>query len=482
MNESISKEKSLLDQLGLNNAFIRSVKPIARRGAYRAAFNWLSYTGSLQGIMGSELSTSQEVKKYLEGIYHLCKAQDYSACIQILKTSIKFSNSETQELPLHSLLLYKGQARQLLDTVNIILEDLPSNQNEKYFLEVLKAKAFEGLGQRIFAVEIYTKICRNTSSESIEYIEAFARLAGCQVQMGQYNPGIANLEEALNSIQRLNEKLIKPQKILDALEVEILENLAFCAMNKGEFSEAYHLFGEVFHLRQEQNVLLGLIQPLVHQGIILRKKAASKNHLIKLLIVNIFSLLGMRWVSRRLDKLLCDPQREKIDHNYIAAEEFLLRAYHKCEENDDKNSKPWISHHIAWTMINRGRADLAEKPALESLEYYQEVDDKRGVSDCHEQLGRIGLARQEKNLDLIENHLSKSWAIRKDINNFHGTASSTLSLSFLYWHQNKYLKSFMTLFDSIYLFHSIGMLDIARLLGVLTLFSVWTVGRRDWTA
>lgn len=140
----------------------------------------------------------------------------------------------------------------------------------------------------------------------------------------------------------------------------------------------------------------------------------------------------------------------------------------------------WL--HLSWVFLNSNKSQQAEELALISIKQYEINGDQRGISDCQEQLGRIYLTKNNLNIQKSEFHLNQSFNIRHKINNLHGLASSILSLSFLYWHQKQYCKSLLFMLKSAKAYQQIGMLNFVRILAILTLFSVWTVGDRDWTA
>jgi tetratricopeptide (TPR) repeat protein len=337
----------------------------------------------------------------------------------------------------------------------------------------------EKFGQRSEALKIYQNICDGQLPQSKEYLEALSRLAGCQIQMGNYEAGIPNLENALSVIETFSQTHSDLQ--LTELKTQLLENLALYRMNAGRFDEAFNLFGEVFNLREQNQLVTGQVQPLAHQGILLRKSAAPRQYLASLLVVNSLRLLKLNWLATPLQAQLCQPFMLRITQNYERAEELLGQAYRLCEELKDENAAAWIAHHIAWVTINRGEAASAEEYARIALEQYEHSGDQRGISDCHEQLGRIYLAKGRQYLDEAEYHFNQSLTIRKSIINLHGMASSTLNFAFLYWHKGHYLQSIRHLIQGMQGYRQIHLLSFSRVLAILTLFSVWTAGNRDWT-
>jgi tetratricopeptide (TPR) repeat protein len=253
-------------------------------------------------------------------------------------------------------------------------------------------------------------------------------------------------------------------------------------MNIGCFDKALNFYDEVIYLRETTGLKTKLVFPLAHKGIVLRKSAVSRKYLIQILAINTLYLLNIPWLPKFLRQKFRSGSRQIIDRNYENAENALSRAYELCEELQDDNSKSWIAHHLVWTSVNRGKSILAADKALTALDCYQAIEDRRGISDCYEQLGRIYLTKDMFDIYKAENCFEQSLQIRQDIKNYHGVASSTLNFSFLYWHQGLYYKSFDFLKKAMQAYHKIGILNTNRVFANLALFSVWTVGDRDWTA
>jgi hypothetical protein len=271
---------------------------------------------------------------------------------------------------------------------------------------------------------------------------------------------------------------------LSNIKYDLIEQLAFYKMNSGSFDEAFDLFGEVFCYRQNNNINTKLVSPLGHQGIILRKSAVPKKQLIKILLVNSSCLFKSRKITNLLYEKFCQPLKFTINQNYRKSENLLRQASMLCDDTGNENAKSWITHHLSWVLLNSNKSHLAEEQALIAINQYKINGDQRGQADCHEQLGRIYLTKDNLNLHKAEFHLNQSLDIRKSTDNLnlHGVASSTLSLSFLYWHQKEHLKSLYFMIKSAKSYQQIKMLSVVRILAILTLFSIWTVGDRDWTA
>jgi tetratricopeptide (TPR) repeat protein len=466
----------IFSRTGLSNEFIRSMEVSPDRSNYRASLNWLNLAKKFTLAMNE----SQQVQSFIGAITHLCEVGNSMASIEILKEEIQTTITALPNLPLYEYLLYKGQSKQLSILIDEILNLIQNETTDKNFLKIIKARAFDNLGDREIAIQIYEDVCSKSDLKSREYIEAYSRLAISQIQMGGYQAGAITLDRALNNIKAINGDNL--DSFLTGIESDLVENLAFYQMNIGCFDKALVLYDEVVYLRESIDAKAKLVPPLTHKGIVLRKSAISRKYLIQILAINTLYLLNIPWLPKFLKQKFCSSSEQIIDRNYENAENALNQAYELCEELKDDNSKSWIAHHLAWVIINRGQSSLAEDKALMALDRYKAVEDRRGVSDCYEQLGRIYLTRDMFDIHKAGNCFEQSLQIRQDINNLHGIASSTLNFSFLYWHQGKHYKSFDFLRKAMQAYHRIGMLNINRIFANLALFSVWTVGDRDWTA
>jgi tetratricopeptide (TPR) repeat protein len=476
----VTEISNIFSKIGLTNKFLRSLKEIVQRSNYRAALNWLKYSQNGKLAMDRNISESQQIKGFLEAIHHLCEVDNPVASIEILREEIQTTATALPDLPLYEYLLYKGQSKQLSIVTDKILNLIKSETTDKKILKIIKARAFDSLGDREIAIQLYENVCSQSNLESREYLEAYSRLAISQIQMGGYQSGVVTLDRALNNVKAINRD--NPDTFLTGIESELVENLAFYQMNIGCFDKALTLYDEVIRLRESNGITNKLVFPLTHKGIVLRKSAVSRKYLIQILAINILYLLNIPWLPKFLRQKFRSSSRQIIDQNYENAENALNRAYELCEELEDNNSKSWIAHHLAWTIINRGQSILAADKALTALDCYQVIEDRRGISDCYEQLGRIYLTKDMFDIYKAENCFEQSLQIRQDIKNHHGVASSTLNFSFLYWHQGLYYKSFDFLKKAMQAYHKIGILNTNRIFANLALFSVWTVGDRDWTA
>jgi len=209
-------------------------------------------------------------------------------------------------------------------------------------------------------------------------------------------------------------------------------------MNTTNFDKAIELFGETVRCREKLGLLHKIPNPLAHQGIIMRKVG-----------------------------------------NYQEAFRLLEKAKNNAKLLESESLITWINHHLAFVLLNQGKAMEAEKLCISALEGNQREDNLWGIGDCYEQLGLIDLALN--GFERAEEDFMTALRIRQRIGNRHGIASSTLDLALVSWHQKNLLKAMTFLVRGFYLYYRLKILSIQRLQRMLKLAFTWTLGNRKWT-
>jgi tetratricopeptide (TPR) repeat protein len=284
------------------------------------------------------------------------------------------------------------------------------------------------------ACHVFEQICLTSSVDSDIYIEAIARLGIRKVGSGIYQKGIPNLKKSLQFL----ENHPRQNLLLIDLKTDILETLAYYEMNCSRFDRAIELYEEVIDLRHQHNIIHKTISPLVHQGIILRRKK-----------------------------------------DYERAIELLKKAKKITQVIPNQNNPVFIDHHLGYVYLNQGNIDLAEKCCESSLQGYKNIENDRGISDCYEQLGFICLAKNK--FDDSEKYFEKALNTRISIGNIHGAASSVLDLALISWHKKRYLIAIKFLLQGFKYYYELGILNRIRFTRMLNLAYVWTLGKRNWT-
>jgi tetratricopeptide (TPR) repeat protein len=429
-------DELLLAKLGIEPSHLPTVVSLEKIDDYIAAINWLTdYKPK------PDASSLEQVQGYLEAIHHLCKVQADKLINFLLTIPITVdSGVDFFSLPLCDYLTFKGLYRNLLEISNEIISSFSKGETGLNSVFILKARALEGNGLLKDAQDIYEEVGLKSVTGSANHIEATARLGMCQIQAGLYQIGVSNVQKALISIESFldaNADIKSRLRFLD-LKTDIFNNLAYVEMNQCNFEKSIKLYLEVFESRKANKIIHKLVAPLVHQGILLRRIGEYKGAILR-----------------------------------------LSEAREKAREVKDEQAMTWIAHHLAWVLLNQGNVLLAEEQGNISLEGYKKVEDKRGISDSYEQLGFIYLAKDKFKKAKIFFELA--FNIRNEIGNRHGIASCTMGLALSCWHNKQYLEFTKFLIQGFQQYYQIRVLNRARLLRILKLAYVWTIGKRNWT-
>ena len=430
-------DELLLAKLGIEPSHLPTTILPEKIDDYIAAINWLTdYKPK------SDTSSLEQVHGYLEAIHHLCKVQADKLINFLLAIPITTVDSVVEKLPLPlcDYLTFKGLYRNLLEISNEIISSFSKGETDLNSVFILKARALEGSGLLKDAQDIYEKVGLQSVPDSANHIEATACLGMCQIQAGLYQIGVSNVHKALILIESfldVNADLKSRLRFVE-LKADIFNNLAYFEMSQSNFEKSIKLYLEVFEIRKANKIVYKLVDPLVHQGILLRRIGEYNRAILR-----------------------------------------LTEAREKAREVKDEQAMTWIAHHMAWVLLNQGNVLLAEEQGNISLDGYKKVENKRGISDSYEQLGFIYLA-QDRIKDAKEN-FELAYTIRKEIGNRHGLASSMLGLALYYWHKRQYLEFAKFLINGFKQYYQIGVFNRARLLRILNLAYVWTIGKKNWT-
>jgi tetratricopeptide (TPR) repeat protein len=429
---------SIFDTLKLNSNFFRTL-PRFKKVNYQATIKFLNDYKTQ-----SKEQSQKQVKDCLETLYHLGQIPEWelidSVLINILKLPIYLNPAVTNlSLPVAEYLLFQGSYQTLINTTKELINTLKNSTHINHVL-LLKARALAGLNQEPTQIfQILKTIAINSHPESLQHLEANCHLAMYQVGLGHYQEGIISLQNLLTIINhKLQNKFLSDYQIIYELKTEILEILAYYEMNRSNFTKASQIYDEVITLRQELGLIHKMINPQVHQGIILRRNSQYEQGI----------------------KILTNAQEQAKLINNLDAQTF-------------------IAHHLAYIYLNQGNVTQAKPLAKIAFEGYQKLDNFRGISDCYEQLGLINLA--ENNFDEAQQNFQIALTMRQSISNLHGAASCLLDLALAYWHQKRIIKSIIFLFKGFYAYAKLGILNKVRLRRMLKLAYTWTFGKRDWT-
>jgi tetratricopeptide (TPR) repeat protein len=430
MTEILSvNNESLLKELGIHPETLANDCSMQDLDYYIGIVNLLTKHKSKPGS-----SALEKVTAYRESLHFLCQLQAWEKIQVVLRRNFPINSNIS--LPLYEYLIFNELSRELLAIAQEILTLLKDSDHDLTFAKLLKARAMSGTSTQLEeARSLLEELLSKSSSGTEIHVESLAYLGIRQVNSGSYQEGIENLNSAL---LKTDEGELSSTTKIKELKTDILENLAFCEMNSSHFQEAIRLYDQVIILRENLGLFHKIIGPLAHQGIISRK-------------------IG----------------------NYDQARAFLERAKNQASEIESESQVVWVSHHLAYVLLNQGDPDLSEELCNFAIDGYKKFDNQWGLSDCYEQMGLICLAKKE--FTKAEKYFKWSLDIRRMIGNRHGTASSILDLALAFWNMRNFPKAIFYLLKGFYLYYKLGILNLTRFRRMLKLALVWTLGNKKWT-
>jgi len=376
----------------------------------------------------SNADNLEKVRPYIESLHHLCKVQAWKPVKSILDVPVSINTSKVNfALPFVEYLLFKSQFKILIEISDNIITSFYEGEIDLSPIKILKARALSISGVLSEAISIYEELLM-TSLDAEIYLETNARLAISKVQLGNYQEGIPKLKESLKQIDYLLATNLNNLNQLNffVLKAELLSSLAGYNMNLGRLDDASILYSEALTILQHKNIVHKIINILVHQGIILRKK-------------------------------LC------ITESIVSLEKAKFMAI----EFQNERALLWINHHLAWSFRLQDKYQEAEESCLRSLEGYQKINDERGTFDSYELLGWICLDKGKLNEAIQNFEIAQNW---KEANGYIvGTASCVIGLAVTYQRRGKFLKSIQALLKGLNFYHKAGILNLSRLNKVLHL-------------
>jgi tetratricopeptide (TPR) repeat protein len=168
--------------------------------------------------------------------------------------------------------------------------------------------------------------------------------------------------------------------------------------------------------------------------------------------------------------------RKKKD--YKRAAEYLQRLLERGEVQQSRSTTATAAHHLAWVYLSL--ADLRQARSLcgRAIVLYEEVGDERGLSDAYEQLGCIILAAGQGGEAVA--HLQRSLFMRRQLYNQQGEASSLRHLAIAYLTLGHLGAALRHVWQSLRIYHRLGVLSRQRMVSMLRELLTWAVGRRQW--
>lgn len=171
----------ILEKLGLDSTFIKTINPRFKRVNYKAVIKWLT-----TDYQPKDDSNLEKVRPLLESFFHLCEVEDWNRSSAILL--IKLNTPINQNF--HTQLESWGYYRQQIDIYNRLLDKLNDNWNA-ICLNAL-GTAYDSLAEYSKAMEYFENclnLARQIEDQKIEG-EALRGLGITHSSLGEYKTAI----------------------------------------------------------------------------------------------------------------------------------------------------------------------------------------------------------------------------------------------------------------------------------------------------
>ncbi len=258
------------------------------------------------------------------------------------------------------------------------------------------------------------------------YAEATLQLGRLLLNQGHYERALTLLAAA--------EELLDDLSQYELLAVARSEVAAY-HLNRGELDKALALYKEADQLRRQAGANQSSDHTLMMLGVVYRKKG-----------------------------------------NYDLAIDYLQKLLARGETQGNQGAIAPAAHHLAWTYLNMRELAKARYYCGRAMALYEEMDDPRGVSDGHEQLGLILLT--EGHYEDAVAYLGTSLRTREQLGNQQGAASSLRRLALAHWQMGKRLVAAKEMGTSLKVYWQIGVLSWQRFFKIWREFFEWWTKRR----
>jgi len=238
-----------------------------------------------------------------------------------------------------------------------------------------------------------------------------------------------------------------------------LQALGTAQLNRGDYSNALQIFAKsrkIYHRMRDSRGEMAInaeeaayyLNKAEYRTAYQRYYSVMEFELNNEHQISDHTLLMMGVISRRLKK-------------YAEAFDYLYKLAKRANVNHSRSSVAVAAHHVSWVLIDQGQYAQAKEYAEFAKAIFGDINDPRGTSDADEQLGLIALAMGE--YDKAQSLLEHSLAVRKEIGNQQGYASSLHRMAKLNFMQAQFPLGINYLLQSLFLYYKIRMLPIRRI-------------------
>jgi tetratricopeptide (TPR) repeat protein len=286
----------------------------------------------------------------------------------------------------------------------------------------LKGKALNALGSWQEAMLCYqAAIEASAGTDQHIYADATLALGRLQFNQGDYSIALETLDHA--------EKLLLDLEDQEQVATVYSERAAYY-LNRADPDRALSLYLKAEHIRQQSGGTS--TSDLLMLGVVLRKKK-----------------------------------------DFEQATDYLQQLLALGETQHNPSTVATASHHLAWIAFDQGKLNEARLLCGKAKMLYEDIQDRRGMGDVYEQIGRIEMA--EGHFAEAISPLMLSLSLRKEIHNQHGMASSLSILAIAHFKMWHLPTAVWDLCQSLAAYQRIGMLNQRRIAVILRkfLYHLW---------
>lgn len=352
---------SVVTELGIEQACLRSINFSWKRAHYRAVFNWLKY------VPRCNSSSLDQVQGYTEAFHHLCQMEHWEAASKILFLRLSELNNEQLGLQLG----YWGHHRERV----------------KYYQQILGK-----VGSQVDA------ICLSSLGTANRFLGYITESKDCLSKAAELFLAIGNKERNAWTFQELG--------LLEA--------------DQGNTSDARAYFHKALVLFKELNNLQGIALTL---NDIARVEASRGNfeeaiikyqESFKIYDSGLEDKTGQAWVLYNFGQVLAGQK------NYVAARKYEKQGLKLFRELENKIGIAWSLYGLGLLMLNLRKISSAFVYFQEGLNLFREMDNKSGIAWSLHTIGRATF-RQAK-YELSKKYWRESLALHHESNNLVGIA------------------------------------------------------------
>ncbi len=315
-------------------------------------------------------------------------------------------------------------------------------------LLIAKGRLEAALGNGDAAIQCYQQAINVSDRSSLVYAQALLGLVSTPLYQGKYQ-GI------LEELQRIASLLQQQGHPEYAILVDY--HTAMYDFRHGKYETALSSFVKLDNMLQ-QNAKLAQLYP--------GTEVVDLQYNVRFAIGCVYRKRAFRRVRDR-------------HHNYQKAREYHESLYKESKEQVHREMEAATAHHLGWIHLHQEDTTQALKYAQEALEGYRKLNQISGMADVYEQLGLIHIAigQPETGLPLIQCSLD----LRNQIDNKHGAASSMRRIAIAQFHLKQWWQAITSLRRSLHMYHSAGLLNLKRFIGIILELLEWTIGRKRLT-